>query len=147
MQGECLEDAFTARRELYVNLSTVVLAQCAAHESAGGQPIDQLDCAVVLNLQPFRQVGDASASSAGHAFYGKQKLVLLRLESSRARYVFAESEKAADLVAKFGDGLIVRKLKVGRNLLWSHIYIVSRYICSEVLVTLPGLLWEMGKRL
>src|SRR5215472_12531803 len=77
----------------------------------------------MLDLQPFGQIGNASCAAAGHAFYGEQELMLLGLESGRPGGVFAESEKAANLIAELGYGLIVRKLEFDRSTFRSHSYI------------------------
>ena len=52
--------------------------------------------------------------------------MLLRLESRSAGSVFAEAEKAPDLIAELGNGLIVRKFEVSGKLLgWHHIYRIT----------------------
>jgi hypothetical protein len=110
LQGQPSEDAFAARTKVNINLTPVFLAQGSAYESSSGQPIDQLDRAVMLDLQSFREIRNTSAPGAGHALYSKQELVLLRLKPRGTGCVFAESEKATNLVAKLGYGLVVREL-------------------------------------
>jgi len=102
-----------ARRKLHIDFTPVVFSQHATHQSSSGQPVDQLDRAVMLNLQTLSQIGNTSGSAAGHTFYGKQELMLLRFEPGGTGGVFAESEKAANLIAKLGDCLVVGEFEVG----------------------------------
>jgi len=74
---------------------------------AGLQTIDQLDRAVMLDLQPLGQRSNGCSLAAGQAFHRQQRLMLLRFQTCGARCFFAEIEKSPDLVAKLPQSLNV----------------------------------------
>jgi len=59
----------------------------------------------MLNLQPFRQSANAGLVVASN---GQQQLMLVRLETSRARRLLAEMEKPPDLVPSFRQSPVIR---------------------------------------
>lgn len=65
------------------------------------QPVDQLNCTVMLHLQPFGQDSDRRRRTF-QTFEGQKQLMLLGFEPGTARCLLAEMEETADLVAKLG---------------------------------------------
>lgn len=70
-QGQRVQDLFPSRRKLYIDFATVGFAESTTYQPSRGQSVDQLDRAVMLDLQPLGEVRDAGCPSAGHALYGK----------------------------------------------------------------------------
>ncbi len=77
------------------------------NEPARLQAIDQLDRAVMLDLQAFRQRPDGCTLPAAQALYRQERLMLLRLQTSGTRRLLAEVQETPDLVAKFPQRLNV----------------------------------------
>ena len=98
-----------------------------AHEAALGQAVDQLDRAVMLDLNSFGELGDSGLGALGKTLQGKQQLVLAGLEAGRVGSVLAEAEKAPELVAELGEGTVV-----DGGSAHAAICIVSRYILGNV---------------
>ena len=66
----------------------------------------------MLNLHLLGEVADARSHSAGCALDGQQQLMLLWFQAGRARHLLAEMQKAADLVAEFSQGAVIRQVKM-----------------------------------
>jgi hypothetical protein len=84
------------------------------HEPLLRQAVDQLDRAVVLNLQPLRERADGRLLSARQPADREQQL-LRRLEPRRPRRLLAESQKTADPVTKLPERPVIfdRGLSIG----------------------------------
>jgi hypothetical protein len=96
----------------------------APREAPLGETVDQLDGAVMLNLQALGQLADGRPVSFGQAFDSQQKLVLLRLDPVRLGGVAAELQEAPDAISELGQRAILGGGEVGGI----HKHIVSRYI-------------------
>ena len=81
--------------------------RAARDQATGHGAINELDGAVVLDLQLLRQIADVCHEPRRHAFDSQQQPVLLGVKASLARIAFAESQKAAHLIAKFRQCEIV----------------------------------------
>jgi hypothetical protein len=95
------------RGDLDQDLSPIDIAATPSGESPLDQAIRQLHGAVMSNLQPFGEDPDRGPLAAGESFDGEQKLVLAGLDTGGPSFAFTEREKAADPVAKLGQGLVV----------------------------------------
>lgn len=76
-------------------------------QPASLQAVNQLDCAVVLNLQTLGQRSNGCSPAVGQAFHRQKRLMLLRLETRRPCRLFAEIQEPPDLVTKFSQSLNV----------------------------------------
>jgi hypothetical protein len=74
------------------------------------EAVDELNCAVMLDLQPFGQHSDGCFPEFRQAPECQQSLMLLRFEPGRARGLFAEIQEAPDLVPKSGERLIIERV-------------------------------------
>src|SRR5690349_2608885 len=98
MKSELAQDPFAASGEADVNLASVLGTAVALHEILLFKTADQLDGAVVLDLQTFGKIGDAAAVPTACPAQRQHKLMMLGFNSGPARGLFAEVQKAADLV-------------------------------------------------
>ena len=76
------------------------------------RPINQLNRAVMLQLEPLGEVADRGAFSFGEAFQGEHQLMLLRLQPRRVGGLLAEMNEATDLEAKRRQRPILRNGKI-----------------------------------
>lgn len=90
-----------------MHFAAVFIPATAPDQPLIDQPIHQFDRAVVLNLQPFGDEGDARLRVVGLPLQCQQKLMMLRLNAGLSRCFFAEAHETADLVAKLGESLVV----------------------------------------
>jgi hypothetical protein len=108
-QGKSREKALTLRGDLEQDLSPIDVAATPSDEPPLDQAIRELHGAVMPNLQPFCENPDRWPLAAGESFDGEQELVLAWLDTGRPRFAFTEREEAADLIAKLGQGLVIRQ--------------------------------------
>src|SRR5690606_8003669 len=95
-------------------------------------PIDEVDGAVVAQLEVVRHRGDGRAEGVGMPANGEEELVLAGGDPRFAGPIGAPSQKPAEAGAEFEEPLVV---PVGHRL---GRHIVSRYTCSSpVLRTSP----------
>ncbi|HVR17195.1 MAG TPA: hypothetical protein VMS25_12615 [Candidatus Limnocylindrales bacterium] len=104
VQRKCLEKLFAVASQLDENLPAVVGAAQAAEQAALDQTVDQFHRAVMLELHPFGQNSDGRFKTLRQTANREQQLMLLRLDASFTRCVFAETQEATDLIAKFRHG-------------------------------------------
>ena len=124
-EGKEWQERLSTCRKAYEHVPAVALASNSPDEAAGLHAIDELDGAVVLDLQTLRQDADGRVPTFPHAFEGEEKLVLLGLKARRTRSSFAEAHEPAKLIAKVGQRLILgQRESVGRHV---SAYIVLRY--------------------
>ena len=102
MQRQFLQYFLPLGRQAYVDLSPVIDAAAAANQRPFLQPVDQLDRAVMLNLQALRQVGNACSLFRAYRLGGQHELMLLRLNSCATGSLLAEVQEAPDVVAELG---------------------------------------------
>lgn len=73
----------------------------------GFEAIDELDGAVVLDLQAFGERADGGVVGSGQSFDGEERLILLRLNSGGAGGLLAQILKAAHLIAEFRQSAVI----------------------------------------
>jgi hypothetical protein len=100
VERKCFEKFFAVAGELDEDSSAVIGSAQAGKETSVDKPIDQLDSAVMLQLHSLRQNTDGRLKAVGKASHRQQQLVLLWLDAGGARDIFAETQKAADLIAQ-----------------------------------------------
>src|SRR5579863_901103 len=123
VQGEIPQEFLAPGAESEQNFAAVAVAALAMDVTSGGQPVHEFHSAVMLNLQAFGQFAHKRRHAGWKPFQRKHQLMLMGLQTGSACRLFAEAQKAANLVAEFRQRLIVRK-----DFRFRHIYIVSRYI-------------------
>lgn len=111
--GQALQEAFAPRGELHQRLATVGHIAHAANESARLHAIDELDRAVVPELEALGQRAHVRAHPFRHALHGEQQLMLLRLEPRLTTGALAEAEEAPQLIAELGQRLVVGARELG----------------------------------
>ena len=122
---EFVKDLPALARHVEDSATLVVLVDGSLDQVFALGAIDQFNGAVVPETEMARGIGDGN----GRAFRGtgdlEQKLMLLRLQASGDRCIFAELEEFSQLKSKFRQGgeQIIRIFEI-----FLHIYIVSRYI-------------------
>lgn len=104
---ELMEDRLAARREAHEHLPPVGFTSLADDQPARHKPIDELDSAVVANLQALGDGRDGWLYPFGQALDRQQKLMLLRLDPRRTGRLLAEVQEAPDRVAKFVEDAVV----------------------------------------
>ena len=97
--------------------SLIPLAPAALDETTFGEPVDEFDRAMMRDLEPLGQSTDGRFPSLRQPLHCQQQLVLLGFKTRSTRGLFAEAEKAAQLIAKFGERLIRRDRDF---ILWIH---------------------------
>ena len=107
MQSQIAKNAFPSYRQSHVDFAAILNASCAPDEPFFFKAGYQLYRAVMLNLQTLRQINDAGSSPACNSPQREHQLVVLGFEPSRSGCIFAEVKKAADLITKLGQSLIV----------------------------------------
>jgi hypothetical protein len=96
-----------ARGESYKNFTPVLGATGAGDETLLNQPVDEFDRAVMLNLHSLGEIDNASLFGWRFSLDGEHQLMVLRFDACNASGFFAEVEKAADLIAKLRQSLVV----------------------------------------
>jgi len=119
------EQLFAARRHNEPHLAPIGAAARASNPAACFQTAAQLHRAVVTNLEALGQNAHGCFPSAGPPFDGQESLVLLRLDTGRARSALAEIQERANFIAEVGERLVVNPS--GCPVLHHPKYIVSRY--------------------
>lgn len=105
--GELFEKPAAFGRDLDEDFSPIKLARALYHKPVFDRAIDELDSAVVLNLEPLGETADRRPKVILQPPNGEQQLVLLRLESHFASARLAEGEKSTDAVPNFRKGGVV----------------------------------------
>lgn len=89
------------------DLAPIFAAARSFQKAVGFQAINELDGAVVLDLQAFGEDADGGVVGSGQSFDGEERLILLRLNSGGAGGLLAQILKAAYLVAEFRQRAII----------------------------------------
>lgn len=89
------------------DLAAIGRVRLALDESGRFQAIDQLDRSVMAQREAVRQLANRRVSARGQSLKRQQSLVLVRLDPMLAGPCLAELKKMPELVAKFGQLLIV----------------------------------------
>ena len=121
--GQRMQQPFAGRGQTDVDLATVFCRYAPHDRSTLAQTVDQLNGAVMPDLQPGGQLADGGYDLRRQSCDREQKLVLLRFKTVGARRFLAVAEKTPDVVSKFRQ-----RAKAGGGKILRHSYIVSRYI-------------------
>ncbi len=126
---EALEHATPARRDREPDLAAIARARALQDEAPLRRTRDELDRAVVLDLQALGDAADRRRFVFRHAAKSEEELVLLRLDAHLARRALAEHEEAAQAIAHLGERAVfgVRDGWHGSNV---DIYRVTIYLSS-----------------
>jgi len=100
-----VQHRFAFARQTDRDLPAVGSRAAALDQAVPGQTVDQFDDAVMPKLQAFGQI--AHGRLAAMSLHSQQQLMLRRFEAGETRRLFAEVQKAADVVAKLGQRLVV----------------------------------------
>jgi len=104
---ETLQHPPALRGEPDIDLAPVALPPLAPDEAPALQAIDQLDRAVVLDLEPLRQLADRRLPIRRQPPQRQEQLVLLRLETDGARCLLAPAQELPEPVPELGKRLVV----------------------------------------
>jgi hypothetical protein len=83
------------------NPSLISLIPTALDETALNEPINQLDGAMMRELEPLGQGADGRFPSLRQTLHGKEQLLLLGLKTRSSGSLLTKTQKAAQLIAKF----------------------------------------------
>ena len=98
---QLLEKATAARRDLEKHLAPIALAGLLFHQAIFDAAIHELDGAVMLNPKTLRDAADGRLLASRKPLDREYQLMLLRLETERARARFAEVDEAANPITDF----------------------------------------------
>src|SRR6185312_27023 len=104
-RAEACHDALALRGQLHSHRPPVAGMRCPLHEPLSLRPVDQLDYAVVTQLEPVGQLAHGRPLPAGKAFERQQQLILLRCQAVPAHRFFAEAQITADAETESGQRL------------------------------------------
>jgi hypothetical protein len=100
-------------RKLNVPPAPIGLAGFASNEFTFHQTIDNIDRGVVLYLKSLAQLRNGQADRCVKTLDREQGFILFGIQAGgNAQEIFAETEKLANQVAKFGEGLVVVGIKM-----------------------------------
>src|SRR5690242_19810219 len=116
-----VQQYLTTLSEFDENLATVLVAVTPPYHSADHQPIDEFHRAVVPQTQLLRESGDSGTRAAGQAFYGKQKLMLVRFDAFGTGSFFAEMQELPNAAPELGELAKARFVNVSVDLLRAKI--------------------------
>ena len=100
---------------------------CSYEEAFALRPIDEFDCAIVLQPQAFCRVGNGDDLPLRGSRNLQKELMLLWVQTCFHSRAFTEMQKAAELKTKFSQGSEKRNRAISLEF-GTHIYIVTRYI-------------------
>jgi hypothetical protein len=109
-KGNPPENSFSARRQMQKHSPPVRARARALQQAVRLEPVHEFHGAVMLDLQPLRQIAHRGVVAVGQALYGQEGLVLLRLDACGSNSLLAQILKSADFVTKIGKRLIVNSL-------------------------------------
>jgi len=110
MEGKLAQEPFAARGDAHQDYTTVRAAADAAHEAARFEAVEQLDEAVMLQMESLGEVADRGFVGPWSALHGEKQLVVLGLETGDAGGLLAEIQEAANLIPELRQGAIFRVL-------------------------------------
>jgi len=125
---ESPEEGVALRGDLDQHFAVIQHVSVAAHEPQGGEPVDEPDDGVMLELELPGKGADGRQAVGRESLDRQEELVLLGLESGAPRDLLAEGHKAPDEVAEMGEALVIRLIQPRR--VQRHVrgkYIVLRY--------------------
>jgi hypothetical protein len=97
----------SARGERDHDLPTIGSVRRPAHEPARFATIDQLDGAVVAELESFCEHADRRSEAERQAPHGEEQLMLTGLDSNLRRRLLAEADEAAKPIAEFRERTVL----------------------------------------
>lgn len=100
LQGKSLQYLFTFRSQRKQYFAAVFTTAVSPDIAANREPVHELNCTVMPDLQPLGQLSDPWAHILWQSFQGKHELMLLRLKTSHAGSLLAEAKKTSDLIAQ-----------------------------------------------
>jgi len=92
---------FALRRQVDRDPTTIVGIPLAGHQTLLAGAVEELDHAVMLELQAFGERPNRRSVLRGQSEQSDHKLILLRLKAARPALLFAEAKEAPDLIPKF----------------------------------------------
>jgi len=108
------QHALTARGQRNEHLTAVLARALALHQPLFHQPVDELNRAVMLDLQPLGQLADRGAGPVREPLQSQHQLVVLRFDTGLAGRLLTEAQELAYAVAKRGQGAIIVRFELGR---------------------------------
>ncbi len=93
------------RRQVHLHLPSVAAAPSFDHKAKRLAAQDESHDPVMLGLQAFGKLGDRGPIAAGKSAQVHQQQVLQRRDTRSTNRLFAESQKASDLVAQLRNRL------------------------------------------
>ena len=109
MERKFAKNFFSFWSEGQQNFPAVILGAPAMDEASGFETVHEFDGAVVANLHAVREFTNSRPDAGGHTFNRQHKLILGALKAGFLYHLLAEVKKAANLVTKLRQGLIVRQ--------------------------------------
>jgi hypothetical protein len=105
--AEPAQEPLSTRCNLQRSLSAVCHARASLDEPTLDRTPNEVDRAVVSNLEPFRDERHRGSLVATDRLENEQQLMLLRLDARLSGRDLAEREEAPDLVPELGEGSIL----------------------------------------
>ena len=93
--------------QFHIHTSAIPIGRPTLHQMPCLKPIHEFACAVRGDLQPLRKLSNRDSISAGEAFYGQQRQVLLRRQKGIQCRLLAEPQKLPQLVSEGSEGFII----------------------------------------
>ncbi len=100
LHAQRAQQALARRGQPDAHLAPVLIRNAARDCAAVAQPVDQLDCAVMPDLQAPGELLNGGSHPGWEPLDSQQQLVLLRLQSVRPGGFLAVSQKPADLMTE-----------------------------------------------
>jgi hypothetical protein len=116
MEGELAQDALAARGDADQDDAAIGAAADAANQTSRFEAVEQLDEAVMLQMETLGEVADRGLAIGRSALDGEEQLVVLRLETGGASGLLAQIQEAANLIPELSQGTIFRVLHDDGNL-------------------------------
>lgn len=133
MERKFLEKLFAVVGELDEDLPAIIGCSQTGKKASVNEAIDQLNGGVMLELHALRQNTDGWLKALRETSYRQEELVLLRLDAGFSGSVFAETQEAADLVAK-----LCHRFKVRRLWAKSHKYRLTIISYNDIIAHCQG---------
>jgi hypothetical protein len=100
--GKTVQQGFAARREFHEHFAMIQVAVLSTYGAEVHQAIDQLNRAVMAKTKQVGERSNRRTRAFRQSFHCEQKLMLLGFNALGAGRFFAEAQKLADAVPKFG---------------------------------------------
>ncbi len=117
----------TLTRNLQNSAAFVRSILCSYEKTFQLRPINEFDCAIVLQPQALCRVGNGDSLPGRGPRDLQKELMLLWVHARIHSRAFTEMQKTAELKTKFGQGS-EKRIGAGKLRFRSHIYIGTRYI-------------------